>query len=51
MPARERVYDGPEAYFPDFGRVLKPGDEVPENAPEDVRFVKKTAGKPKVEES
>lgn len=50
----DRTYDGDEAYFPDFGAWLKPGDDVPEDAPEDSRFVakaEKAHRKPKVEES
>lgn len=49
--AAERVYDGDEAYFPDFGCWLKPGDPVPESAPADPRFVAKAHRKPKAEES
>lgn len=51
MPAKERVYEGDEAYFPDFGKTLKPGDEVPESAPDDPRFVAKAHRKPKAEEN
>lgn len=36
----ERVFAGDdEQYFPDFGAWLKPGDPVPDGAPDDPRFI------------
>jgi hypothetical protein len=47
----DRVYAGDDKqYFPDFNRWLSPGDLVPEEAPDDPRFVSKSTRKPKQSE-